>query len=41
METFPKQIGTDFVTLEFLNMRGTGTDFKDLFTSKQGVGREA
>ena len=33
MEKFAKQIGTDFVMLEFSNMRGTGTDFKDVFTS--------
>jgi len=32
MEPFAKQIGTDFVTLKFSNMRGTGTDFKDVFT---------
>jgi hypothetical protein len=35
MEIYAKQIGTYFVTLEFSNMRGTGTDFKDVFTSKQ------
>jgi hypothetical protein len=33
MERFAKQIETDFVTLKFSNMRGTGTDFKDVFTS--------
>ena len=32
MERFAKQIGTDFVTLKFANMRGTGTDFKDVFS---------
>jgi len=32
MDMFAEQIGTDFVTLEFSNMRGTGTDFKDVFT---------
>jgi hypothetical protein len=35
MERFAKQIGTDFVTLEFSNMQGTGTDFKHVFTSKK------
>jgi len=34
MEIFAKQIGTDFVTLEFSNMRVPGTDFKDVSTSK-------
>jgi len=34
MEIFVKQIGTDFVTLEFLNIHEPGTDFKDVFTSK-------
>jgi len=34
MEMLAKQIGTDFVTLEFSNMRVPGTDCKDLFTSK-------
>jgi len=32
MERFAKQFGTDFVTLKFSNMRGNGTDFKDVFT---------
>ena len=32
MEIFAKQIGTDFVTLEFSN----SADFEDVFTSKPG-----
>jgi hypothetical protein len=34
IEIFAKQISTYFVTLKFLNMQCTGTELKDVFTSK-------